>query len=192
MREILYRKVKSVFLSIRDKDVTGFTLVETIIYVGVLGILVSATAQIVLGTVDNYRTAKVKEELASSANDVFGFFFKEAKNAGEIYLAGSSLDADLGALSLISSFQFGDEVGSSGYVDFYLSSDGRILLKRTGETPLAITPSDIEVTKFKFARSAPDSNLEGVSFYLDLKSKSKPSETFSLSTFVMLRGGYKK
>ncbi|MEK9174421.1 MAG: hypothetical protein AAB725_00420 [Patescibacteria group bacterium] len=171
---------------LKTKNCCGFTLVETILYVGVVGILLVVISNFILGSTNNYKTASLKDELAASAYQVFGFFFREAKNASSIYLTGSVLDSNLGALSLTTPFQFS---GASGQVDFYLSG-GRIMFKRSGETALALTPDTLEITKFKFTRVNPKGNLEGVRFYLDLRIKEKPQETFSLTTFTMLRGGY--
>ncbi|MEK7174981.1 MAG: hypothetical protein AAB722_01425 [Patescibacteria group bacterium] len=166
---------------------SGFTLVETVLYVGVLGILLVVISNLILGTTGNYKTASIKDELASSAYQVFGFFFREVKNAGSIYLSGSVLDSDSGSLSLLTPFQFGG--ASAGKVDFYLSG-GRVMFRREGETELALTPESIEVIKFKFIRVTPKVGLEGVRFYLDIKNRIKPEEIFSLTTFTVLRGGY--
>lgn len=167
----------------------GFTLVEVILYVGVLGILLVVISNLILGTMDNYKTSSIKDQLASSGYQVFGFFFKEVKNARSINTSSSLLSNDLGSLVLTSPFQFGGD--TIGTAELYLS-DGRVMFKREGETPLVLTPDNIEVTKFKFIRVTPKSGLEGVRFYLDLKSRVKPEETFSLTTFTMIRGGYFK
>ncbi|MDP3764645.1 MAG: prepilin-type N-terminal cleavage/methylation domain-containing protein [bacterium] len=165
----------------------GFTLVEVVLYVGVLGVLLVAISNLMLGTMANYKTSSIKDELASSGYQVFGFFFREIKNANSINISDSLLSNDLGVLSLASPFQLGS--GSVGKAELYLSG-GRIMFKREGETPLVLTSDNIEITKFKFVRVTPRAGLEGVRFYLDFKSKIKPAETFSLTTFTMLRGGY--
>jgi len=165
----------------------GFTLVETILYVAVLAVLLTVISNLILGTIGNYKTSSIRDELASSGYQVFGSFFREVKNANSVSLSTSSLDNDLGALSLTTPFQLGN--GLIGQTNFYLSG-GRIMLSRVNETPLVLTSENIEVTKFKFIRVTPKTGLEGVRFYLDLKSKIKPAESFSLTTFTMLRGGY--
>ena len=169
----------------------GFSLIETILYVGVFGILVVVISQLAVGTITNYKDSKAKDGLVSSANEIFGFFLKETKNSDSIYLERSVFDSSSGFLSLISPFQFGDEVGSSGYVDLYVS-EGKVWLKRGGETAMALTSDDVEVTRFEFARSVPKQGLEGVRFYLAIRGKTDPEKTISLSTFTMLRGGYKQ
>ena len=182
---------QAISYGLKAKSSLGFTLVETIVYVAVVGVLVVAISNVTLGMLNNYRTASTKDELALSANEVFGFFFREVKNAKDIYLPASTLDNDLGALTLDTTFGFGDEVGVSAQVSFYLS-DGKIMFKREGETALALTPDGLEVTQFKFVRVVPKLGLEGVRFYLNLKNKHRANETFSLTTFAMLRGGYIK
>ncbi|MEK7564771.1 MAG: hypothetical protein AAB501_00860 [Patescibacteria group bacterium] len=171
------------------KSCIGFTLIETLLYVAVLGVLLVVISNLILGTIGNYKTSSIRDGLASSGYQVFGFFFREVKNANSVYFSTSSLDNDFGTLSLTTPFQLGS--GLVGQTTFYLSG-GRIMLSREGETPLVLTPDDIEIIKFKFIRITPKAGLEGIRFYLDLKSKIKPEETFSLTTFTMLRGGYIK
>ncbi len=174
---------------LKAKSCCGFTLVETIVYVAVVGLVVASVSSLTLGMVESYKLAKTKDELALAADGVFRYLFREIRNAQSIYLASSSLDTDPGALALKTIFQFGDELGSSGIVSFYLSA-GRIFYKREGETPLALTAEDIEVTKFKFTRVTPRSGLEGVRFYFSFKDKRIPTATFTLTSFAVLRGGY--
>lgn len=167
----------------------GFTLVEVLVYVAVVGVLVTAVANLILGMVSNYRVASIRDELVLSAQDIAGSFFKEVKNANQIYVPGSVLDNDSGTLILETTFQLGDEYASGGQTKFYLS-EGRILIKREGETALVLTPETLEVARFKFVRVEPKPGREGVRLYLALKNKTRPSETFSLTSFTMLRGRY--
>lgn len=167
----------------------GFTLVEALVYVAVVGVLVTAVSNLIVGMVSNYRTANIKDELALSAQDVFTSFFREVKNADKIYVPGSVFDNDLGALVLETHFQLGDEFASGGQTKFYLS-DGQILIKRAGETALALTPEGLEVVQFKFTRVEPKPGREGARLQLSIRNKVRPGETFSLTTFTMLRGSY--
>lgn len=168
----------------------GFTFVEVLVYVGVIGILVIAISNLTLGMMTNYRTASIKDELALSAREVFEVFFKETKNASKIYLPDSVFDNDLGMLVLETNFQLGDEYGF-GQAKLYVS-EGRIWIKRHNETPLVLTPDSLEATQFRFERVKPKSDLEGVRFYLTLRNKARTNETFSFTTFAMIRGGYIK
>ncbi len=174
-------------LKFQDSRFFGFTLIEVILYVGVLGILLIAISSLMMGTMDNYKTSSIRDELASSGHQVFGFFFRETKNANSIDISDSVLSNDLGSLVLSTPFQFGSNY--VGEATIYLSG-GRVMFQREGETPLVLTSDNIEVTKFKFVRVTPRAGLEGIRFYLELKSKAKPEEVFSLTTFTMLRGGY--
>lgn len=93
---------------------SGFTLIETILYVAVLGVLLVVISNLILGTIGNYKTSSIRDGLASSGYQVFGFFFTEVKNANSIYLSNSTLDNDFGSLSLATSFQLGGGLSLAG------------------------------------------------------------------------------
>ena len=162
---------------------------EVLVYVAVVSVLVIAISNLTLGMLANYRTVKTRDELALTAQDVFRGFFREVKNAHKIYLSTSVLNNDLGALVLESAFQLGNGADPASQVRLYLSG-GRIWFKRETETALALTPDTLEVTKFRFERVVPKAGREGVRFYLGLRNKNNPGESFSLNTFTILRGSY--
>jgi type II secretory pathway pseudopilin PulG len=188
--EKIFKTKKRLFPQFSIEDVTGFTLIEVILYVGVVSILIGVIASLTLGTIDNYRMAKVKDELSYSGGMVFDTFFQETKNADEISLSSSVLDSDSGILSLKTKFQVGDSDDPSRFVDLYLSN-GQVLVKREGEDPYALTSESIVVDKLRFERSS-FGKFEGVRLYLNLKDKVRTNEVFSISTFAVLRGGYTK
>ena len=186
----IFRVEKRKFSQFSSEDVTGFTLIETILYVGVVSILIGVIAAITIGTVNNYRTAKVRDELAYSGGMVFDTFFQETKNADEISLSSSVLDSDSGTLSLKTEFQIGDDGDPTRFVDLYLY-DGQAWIKREGEDPYPLTAESVVVDKLRFERSV-FGKFEAVRFYLDLKDRIYPNEVFSVSSFAVLRGGYTK
>ena len=169
---------------------TGFTFIETILYVGVVSILIGVIGALTLGTINNYRIAKVRDELSYSGGMVFDVFFQEVKNADEIYLSTSVLDSDSGTLSLKTKFQIGNDDDPTRFVDLYLY-EGQVWVRREGEDPYPLTSESIIVNKLRFERTS-FGKFEGIKLYLDLKNKIYPSEVFSISTFAMLRGGYVK
>ncbi len=179
--EILNSKIK--------KHRAGFTLVEVLVYVAIVGLLVITISNLILGMSANYRITKVRDELALTAQNIFTTFFKETKNASKVYLATSVLDNDSGELVLESTFQLGNEADPSSQVKFYIA-DGQIWLKRETETALALAPDDIEVTKFRFERVVPKTGHEGIRLYLGLKNRDMPNDVFNLTAFAVVRGGY--
>ncbi len=186
----MFRHKKNENLGIPSKDVTGFTFIEVILYVGVVSILIGVIGALTLGTINNYRIAKIRDELSYSGSMVFDVFFQEVKNADEIYLSTSVLDSDSGTLSLKTKFQIGNDDDPTRFVDLYLY-EGQVWVRREGEDPYPLTSESVLVNKLRFERTS-FGKFEGVRLYLDLKNKIYPSEVFSISTFAMLRGGYTK
>lgn len=166
----------------------GFTLIEVVVYVGALGILVLALSNLTLSTIKGYRLAKIRENLATSADIVTGTFLRESRNAFKIYTPTSIFNSDSGELSLITGFQTTNKTEPITYVDIYLAG-GRVWLKRENEQPQALTGDDLEVIQFKLL-SAEESLFEGVRMYLAMRDKKRTSEQISLTTFGMLKGGY--
>lgn len=168
----------------------GFSLIEAMLYAGLLAVVVLILSELSLSTIKNYRLAKIRESLIVSTDQVLNTFFQETKNARRIYLPTTILDNNLGELSLETSFQNTDETELVTFVDFYWAQ-GQLWLKRENELAQVLTSPDLEVTQFQIARSV-SGNFEGLKLYLSLKSKINPEEIINLSTFVVIRGGYLK
>ena len=173
----------------KKNNQAGFSLIETVIYVGALAILVVVLSDLALGLVKNYRLVRVKESLALSADQVSGAFWRETRNASLIYLPTTVFDSDYGELSLTTDFQPTGGGEPTTYTDIY-RAENRVWLKKEGGTPQALTSPSAEVTRFKLVRSSGAGGKEGARFYLDLKAADYPNETFSVTGFAVLRGGY--
>ncbi len=166
----------------------GFTLIEIILYMGALSFLALALSSLTLSTIKNYRLAKIKENLTTSADAVFGTFLQEVRNANKVYGPTTIFDSDFGELSLTTGFQPTNNTEPTTYVDIYLAG-GRVWLKRENETAAALTDQNVEVTQFKVIEVKPNA-LEGVRLYLSIRDKINTGEKISLTTFAMPKGNY--
>lgn len=169
----------------------GLTLVETVVYMAVLAALTAALVGSVASLFKSYRLAKTKTELVTSTQTVWASFFKEVKNAREVYSPTTVLDSDTGELSLVSAFQPTDKTEPETYVDMYLAG-GRVWLKRENETPQALTSNVMEVTSFRIEKFSPGAKPPGLRLHLTVRARERPDENLSLTAFAVLRGGYAK
>ena len=167
---------------------SGFTLVEIILYISSLSLLILALSSLTLSTIKNYRSAKTKENLTTSADAVLGAFLQETRNAGRIYSPTTVFDSDNGELSLTTTFQPTDETESTTYIDIYLAG-GRVWLKRENETAVALTDEAAEVTQFKVVEVKPN-DIEGIRLYLSIRDRINTGEKITLTTFALPKGNY--
>ncbi len=169
-------------------DKKGFSIIEAVIYSALLAVLILVLSKLTLSAMTSYRTARIKEDLIISSGRGLENFLRESRNASKIYLPTTVLDNDLGELSLATSFQPLDKTEPETYTDIYLAG-GQVWIKRENESPQALTSNDLEVTQFKILRVKP-LKFEGIKLYLAIRSRVNASETLSLTTFAMLRGGF--
>ncbi|MEK7608888.1 MAG: hypothetical protein AAB476_00180 [Patescibacteria group bacterium] len=180
------KKLLTTHHSLLTKD--GFTLIEMILYISSLSLLVLALSGLTLSTIKNYRLAKTRENLVTSADAVLGTFLQEARNASQIYTPTTVWDSDNGELSLVTGFQATNKTEPATYVDIYLAG-GRVWLKRENETVTALTDQNAEVTQFKVVEVKPN-DMEGIRLYLSIRDRIKTEEKISLTTFAMPKGNY--
>lgn len=166
-------------------------MVETVVYMAVLAALTAALVGSVAYLFKSYRLAKTKTELVTSTQTVWTSFFKEVKNAREVYSPTTVLDSDDGELSLVSAFNPADSAEPVIYVDMYLAG-GRVWLKRENEAPQALTSNVLEVTRFRIEKFAPGAKPPGLRLHLAVRARERPDENLSLTAFAVLREGYVK
>ncbi len=133
----------------------GFTLIEILTYIAVLGIVVTILSSFILWAVRvNARARDVRQAL-NSAELSMGIIVREIKEAKSIYTPTSVFNLHPGQLSL--------ETGKEDtiYIDFYVC-DGNICIKKDFKQPVIISLSDTQVNSLVFKQI-------GNSVYIDLE-----------------------
>lgn len=125
----------------------SFTLVEMLVYIGILGILVVAIFSFLIWSVRSNAKAKAMRETLYSARRAMEVMTYEIKEA-ERYTPTSVFDVHPGQLSLetIKYLCQGEEIS---FIDFYLCGT-QLCFKKESQEPIALTTDNVEVTNLVF------------------------------------------
>src|SRR3990167_6477323 len=132
----------------------GFTLVELVLYVFLLSLVIVAVMQIVLVVLQANVRSSAKEEVLSSSLFAMEVLRNEIRGAERIYTPTSVFDAHHGQLSLVTTkvMPAGENVS---FVDFFVSDDERLCMRRDGGASQCLTALAVRVTDLRFVRLAP-------------------------------------
>jgi len=115
----------------------GFTLIEMLIYIGILTIIILFTIYFVSWGIKMSAKSKASQEVLENAKLAMEKIVFEIRGAKEIYTPTSVFDAHPGQLSLKTQQNL-PEGENVNYADFYLENE-KIYLKRESQNPQALT-----------------------------------------------------
>lgn len=171
----------------------GFTLVEMVIYVALLGIVMSAAVLFVFNLMNTYTRYRVEREVATNVRLAMDYVIRETKTANRIYTPTSRFDSHPGQLSLESSASLPvDE--TSTFLDFYVDN-GKLYMKRESQSPFPITSDRVAVNNLVFRYTSPTSTAQivQVDLTVDFRAPSNKSQyqySASLTSSASIRGQY--
>ncbi len=163
----------------------GFSLVEILIYILLLGLLLAAIINSTLLLAKSYRNVKATRSIESSAISSMDRMTREIRNATSINTGASSLNVNPGILALNTT----TASGTSQTIRFYTSS-GKLIMERDGSTVGQLTFSDSNVSNLIF-RSISTTTSEAVKIEMSIQSST--STSFITKNFyqtVILRSSY--
>lgn len=164
---------------------TGFTLVELLIYIGILTLALVSIVVLLTNATKIVNRVKEVKEVRSSALMALERMDREIKKASNVVVAESVLGATPGSLTL----QSVDEVGNPREIMFALSGDGDLLLYYDGSSRGALTSEEVVVDEIEFHRV--DNILsESAVVRMTLSHRNAPSKTETFYLTAVLRGSY--
>lgn len=126
----------------------GFTLMEILIYIGILSLLTGVIISFIIWSMHSNTKARVMRETLYSARRVMEVIIHEIREAESIYTPTSVFDSHPGQLSLQTSKYLpeGEEIS---FVDFYVCGE-RICLKKESQESVFLTPDNVKVNNLVF------------------------------------------
>jgi len=130
------------------KNQKGFSLIETIIYIALLGVIISFITSLLVNVMASYNRSQASKIVSNNISLAVDTISKDIRDSKEIYTPTSVFNSDLGQLSLITTF---DPPGghTQRFIDFYLDN-GVIYKKKEGYSEYAITSERVFIEKLKF------------------------------------------
>ncbi|MDO8424314.1 MAG: prepilin-type N-terminal cleavage/methylation domain-containing protein [bacterium] len=168
----------------------GFTLIEILVYIGVLVIVVLAVSSFFLWTIRSNAKSKAEIETLESARVAMGILTSEIREANSVYSPTSVFLSSGGQLSLETA-KYLPAGETTSFIDFYLCAK-RLCLKKEGQDPVALTSDRTEIESLEFFQVLTTSTAPSIK--IDLKINYKTSSagpgfkaSASLSSTAALR-----
>lgn len=164
----------------------SFTLIEMLVYIGVLAIIITAISSFFLWTIRANTKTKVTREALDNARRSMEIIIYETKEAQSVYTPTSTSTQ----LSLETTHYL-IQGEKTSYIDFYLCGT-QLCLKKESQNPIALTSERVEVKNLFFSQVATTSTFPSiqVSLTIDYKNPSNLPEyqaSVHLSSTASLR-----
>lgn len=130
----------------RHKKQSGFTLVETIIYVAAFAILSTAALQATIVVMKSFYTLRLNQSVNVSATVALERMSREIRNAYDIDTAQSTLGSSPGRLTINTK----DELGANITIEFYVDSASKLNMKVDGVDNGPLVTKTVTVTNLVF------------------------------------------
>lgn len=172
-----------------SKKQQGFTLIETLVYVALLGVVSIFITDSLIKIASTYQRARAEREVASNARLLLETVVKNISTAQEIYAPTSRFNNDSGQLSLMSPISPTSE-HSFSYIDFW-NDAGRLLMRREGFAPATLSSATVNVTQFRVERIFQGLGREAVNISLSVSyAPISYIVSTTLNATISLRGNY--
>lgn len=143
----------------------SFTLIETLVYVAILAIIISAVSSYFLWAIHSNAKTKAMRETLDNARRAMEIITYEIKESESIYVPTSVFGSHPGQISL-ETRKYLPEGEVITYIDFFLCGD-RICFKKESQNAITLTSDRVKVSKLEFNQIATNSLIPSVQ--IDLK-----------------------
>lgn len=166
---------------------SGFTLLETIVYMAILVVLLGVIVNAVLLLTTHYRAVRNTREMEDSAIASFDKMTRDIRDANGFVASSTVLNVANGSLTLINR---DSSTGSATTTEFYVEDD-RLLIKENGVVIGPLTKQSVKVTALIFRRIDTQSST---AFKIEMSMQSDQAAPNVISnnfyTTVVMRGSY--
>jgi type II secretory pathway pseudopilin PulG len=163
----------------------GFTLIETLVYIGVLTIIVGVVFSFLIWSVRSSTKIKVMREVSDNARRAMEIMVYEIKEARNIYTpTTTSTQLSLKTLYYLPTGE------DTTYIDFYICGT-QLCLKKESQNPITLTSDNVEVSNLVFSRivtgQIPSVQIELEIDYKNLSGRPEYQASANLKSTASLR-----
>ncbi len=127
----------------------AFSLLEFVVYIGVLIILISVITLFSATLIKSLNKNRIKKEVNQGAYMAMKTMLYEIRAAKTVYVPTSKFNVHPGQLSLETSKDVpSGEIKT--YVDFYVDENSRLYFKKEGREPILILSENLRVSDLEF------------------------------------------
>jgi hypothetical protein len=184
---VQYLHRKNFHLNMTDTSQHGVSLLETVLYVGLLAIILPLVVMFAIGLAQQYNTIDPRTRMEQKSGLIFDQLAHDITSAQTIDVTASDLGVDDSRLVFI------DDAGETVVidrptvnVDFGKNSEQvrRLRMQRGGASPVWVTDKDIDVSSWR-VEAARDSNgdLTGLNVHLETQMLNAANGSFRQAKF---------
>ena len=184
-----YNKEKNKKDEHRYQWLSGISLIESVVYVGILGIISIFIINSLITIVGTYQRASAEREVLSNARLIMETITKNIAYAQEVYAPTSRFNTDTSQLSLVTPFDTLPE-HTTTYLDYW--SDGnRLFMREEGKATTTLSSATVQVKQFRVQRIVQGLGREAIKITLNVVSTTLPLvASTTLNATTALRGNY--
>ncbi len=179
----------------KSKNSLGFSLIEMIIYVALVGIITVFIYGIILSIYCNNKRIISLTKINSNAYSMMERVRYEIENSSYVYLPTSNIvnyddyynSTETSQLSLATKIDILTPEDDIAFIDFYLEN-GVVFLKKEESEPIALTSSDVSVSNLSFSYYENGwRESVTVGFTIESKDSSISNSSINLISTIALR-----
>lgn len=126
-----------------SKSYKAFTLIELLLYSGIIGVLIIAASILALQTYSGYAKNVNYNTLVENGRFTLGMIAQEIQTADSINLSDSIFNQDQGKLSLQRNTPLPQAT-------IFQIENGTVIIQKTGQQNIPVTSRDIRITQLRF------------------------------------------
>jgi type II secretory pathway pseudopilin PulG len=156
----------------------GFTIVEVIAYVAVLGIIGTSFSAVLLWSMKTYKKSQVLQETAWNAQRAMDVMVQEIREAKGVYTPTT-----IGSQLSLATSKYAPAGHAESFLDFFLCGE-TLCLKRESQDPVALMSDTVRVTSLSFVRvqSAPGAESVRITLQVEYNNPNNRPELISQVT----------
>lgn len=171
-----------------DKKQNGFSLLEIMIYIALLGGIAVFVINFLLHTVNVYQRSVAERGVVANGRLLLEFVNKTISESQEIYRPTSKFLDNAGQLSLVDAATSTPQ-HTTMYIDFW-ADNGIFYMKREGGATIALSAASVRVSRFYIEEIAQGLGRQAVKATIQVDSASKYPSSTTLNSTTALRGNY--
>lgn len=153
----------------------GFTIVEVIAYVAVLGIIGTSFSAVLAWSMKTYAKSQIMQETAWNAQRAMDIMVQEIREAERVYVP-TTLDSQLS----LATVKYASPGHEESFIDFFVCQE-KLCLKKESQDPIALTSDAVRVTGLSFTRvqQAPTAGSVRITIRVEYKNPNNRPELIS-------------
>lgn len=167
----------------------GISLIEALVYVGLIGIISVSIIYSTIQITSTYQRARVQREVLSNARLMMETLTKKIAYSQEVYAPASRFNSNNGQLSLITPTDTLPQ-HTAAYVDIWTDGN-RLLIREEGRATTTLSSATVQITQFRLNRIFQGLGREAIQITLGVSSSALPLiASTTLQATTALRGSY--